>query len=384
MTRESLDTLSTGERAIVLASSCCVLWATLYYGWSHVGDMDFSAFARSAAEWRSAGTAYRHEPGELPNLNAPLSVITIFAWLPLVSERTGYIIWAVISAACLAWTCRRVAGRLDLPQATTVLVLAACLLSGPARLAWMQGQVTWVLLPLLTEAWLAERDGHPMRAGAWLVPVVAIKPTFALFALLLSWRVWVVAGLGSAALTIVSIVVMGSESFRAWLSLERHINWAAAPANASLWGLAGRFHAWRLNDVTLSDLPVALVIVVVAAGGLLAIPVLRARGDRRWLMAYLWVALLAPLAWVQYLPWLLGPLVGVLPWPRLMSAVFIGSFVPWSVFIRYGGTITLLAGSVNALLVAGAYAAIAANLETPKSMSASVISDDRPQRQSEP
>jgi hypothetical protein len=232
-------------------------------------------------------------------------------------------------------------------------------LTVPARSAWMQGQVTWVFLPLLTEAWLAGRRGDAWSAGAWLAPVIALKPSLAPFALVLPWRTSILAAAGSAAATLVSVLILGVGPFQAWLALQSWINWAAAPANASLWALAARLHHWRLADVSLASLPrvEVLLIALVCAG--LALPILKTRGDRRWVLAHLWSTLVSPLGWTQYLPWIAGPLLGLRTWPPAFRVVLIGFFVPSSAISAASGDLAPLFGSINAILVFMSFALLA-------------------------
>src|SRR5262249_28977340 len=50
------------------------------------------------------------------------------------------------------------------------------------------GQVTLVLLPVLTLAWLADREGRRGTAGAWLGVLIYVKPFAGVYALYMLWR----------------------------------------------------------------------------------------------------------------------------------------------------------------------------------------------------
>jgi hypothetical protein len=165
--------------------------------------------------------------------------------------------------------------------------------------------VTWVLLWLVTRAWLAEH--RAARAGAWLGAAIAIKPPFALMALMLAWPILFWAGVVAASLTSAAVAVTGLDPWLSWLRLNRAVDWLALRPNMSLWGVAARIESVRLTAVHLSDIPMTAVVAILLVGVALAIVVRRATGARRWLLAGLWTLTMSPLGWTYYLPVFLGP-----------------------------------------------------------------------------
>src|SRR5262249_11983461 len=136
----------------------------------------------------------------------------------------------------------------------TVLRLALlCVALQPAVFAWALCQLTWILLWLVTRAWL--NADRPVRAGAWLGVGIAIKPPLALMAVLLAWPIVLTAGSIAAAISLAAVVVTGWSPWREWWQLNHAVSWLSLRPNASLWGVAARIESRRLPAVHLGDIP---------------------------------------------------------------------------------------------------------------------------------
>lgn len=305
---------------------------------------DFVAFYSAAKSWRLHGPVPNEGPLDLnpPTFSILLSPLT---WLSLGRARLA---WAVIGALALGDSLRRIRRRLHLDGRTVYRIIVACVALQPAVFAWALGQLTWVLLWLVTRAWL-EAD-RPLRAGSWLGAAIAIKPPFALMAVLLPSAVLGSSAVIAATITGVACVITGIGPWLDWLKLNRDVSWLSLRPNASLWGIAARIESRHLSAVHLSDIGWYYMALIVLIGVALALLIVRTQGSRRWLYAGLWSATLSPLGWTYYWPVLLGPAAASRPLSRgpLTAAILMTTvpvpFLYWLLAPLPGGTAA--AGSV--------------------------------------
>lgn len=305
-----------------------LLWISVRYAYTFQTFIDFASFYRSGLAWRVGTPLYQFTPPQFPNLNPPSLIPLVFAPLSRLSLPAALTLWLLAGAGALVWSVRRVAIELRADAGAIAAMVIALLTLVPALVVWMEGQVTWLLLPFVVVAWAHGRAGRHVAAGLWLAPLIAIKPPFALFALLLPWQTWLVAGSCSAGLTLAGIGAMGLPVWREWVAFSGVITWLSEPSNASVWGLAIRITGAR-SLLALPRWVLASLSLCLSAG---AIPIVRARVDRRWALAFVWLTLAAPLGWIYYLPLALGPLAALrirwflllafaLPWPLLATLV---------------------------------------------------------------
>lgn len=272
---------------------------------------DFVAFYTTAAHWRTRGAVATSGPLDLnpPTFSVLFSPLT---FLPLGAAR---IAWTAIGVLALADSLRRLHGALRLPGRTTLRLTLLCLGLQPAVFAWALGQLTWVLLWLVTRAWLA--DTRPVRAGLWLGAAIAIKPPFALMALLLPLAILMTAGSAAVAITLLALAITGLGPWVDWLQLNRAVDWLSLRPNASLWGLAARIESTHIENVHLSDIHWYFVVAIIAIGVPLGLLIRTIEGPRRWLLAGLWSLTMSPLGWTYYLPVFIGPAAAVKPASRV-------------------------------------------------------------------
>jgi hypothetical protein len=285
---------------------------------------DFHGFynaARVRAGWATDGTPTP------PNLSVPILAVLMvpLAALPLP---TAYWTWTGLGALALAASLWRVAQVRDISPPRMWFTAGAMLVLMPCLTAWITGQVTWVLVWIVTEAWASTST---RRAGIWLGVAIALKPPLALMAILLPWRIWSVAAITSLGLALLSLPLVGIPAWTGWIATGRTVDWLAQSDSVSFWGWAARLTAAPGAKIGMADLPawsLALILVLAAA---LALTVHRARGDRRWGMAVMWSLCVSPLGWIYYLPLALGPMLSSLPssWPVWVALA--GLLIPWPV-----------------------------------------------------
>lgn len=298
---------------VILAA--CVVSATLALADTSIADSDFPSFYHSALAFRLGQPLY--EFAGRPDMNPPLLAVLLLplTWLAL---KPAFMIWTAIGALALSWSLRTVYRN---HVALNWWLVPGLTLLLPCWYVWRQGQLTWVLTLLVTQAWNS-RGRSPLISGLWLAPAIAIKPPLALAVIWLGMPVVVTAAIGSALLAAVGLLATGVQPWLDWLGLAGQVNWLGAASNASLWGVAARVQTGHLYGVTLGDLRFASVAFVVAVSAGLARQVFRAAGDRRWVLAFLWSSFVSPLGWIYYLPLALGPILR--SWKRsaaLMAAI---------------------------------------------------------------
>lgn len=325
---------------------------------------DIGRFYDSAQRWQQGVSPYP-ETAPFPNLNPPLVVQTLFAGLLAWPLHLAARVWFVLSGACLVGTLGVIAWRCRWRAETLAWVSVVTLLAYPSLHVWNQGQLTWILLPLMTAAWFAYRSSASARAGWWLGGLIAMKPFLVVIPLLLGWRLAAHAAAVSLALVSGSAILGGLEPWRAWLDAGTRVVWLARIANHSLWSVVARLDVDGTQAVmAVGDLPPWAPLAVIAVGGGLAWRIIRLpHGDARWFAAGLLALLVSPLGWGYYLPLWLGPWVVLsttrpIRWPLVLGtlallvpppligaqhhgwgALLLGSFYTWACGLLLFGTL---------------------------------------------
>ena len=253
-----------------------------------------------------------------PNLNPPISAL-LFQLFDLADPHRMFRIWYGISIALYCATVLLLLRRYPDPP-RLVLTLWAFALAG----FWdtlLLGQIYIPLVLAGIAAWLLLEKGPDVWAGVLIGVVVAIKPNFAVWPVLLilsrHFAPGFVAIAAAAAISAVPLVVYGPEIYRQWLELlasdqER----AFFLTNASIVGLASR--------AGIAEIGLALSLLLLAGSALWAF---RFRPDplRASALALLVSLLASPIAWVHYTLFL----IPVLLWRwdlngmRLVAVLFI-------------------------------------------------------------
>ena len=181
------------------------------------------------------------------NAHPPASVLLA---LPLarLNFATAFLVWNLMSLAALAASLWIVQRQLKIPIGFGSLAasLALLLICFPLWEQCRLGQLTLLLLVLVTGAWAAERSGRPRLAGSLLGAATMIKlfPGFLLvyYALRGRWKVVAAGVLAVTALTGLTISALGIEAHRAYFTtVLPAIQWFQVSwNNDSLWGFWSR------------------------------------------------------------------------------------------------------------------------------------------------
>lgn len=269
------------------------------------GLWDFGAFvasARAAAAGLDPYGVYPLTPHVVfpgfeawnPNLNPPISAL-LFRAFDVGEPGRAFWVWFWISASCYV-------GAVALLLRRHARGLRAVLLA-----AWMLGlagfwdtlylgQIYLPLLLLAVGAWLLLEKGEEVAAGVLIGLLVAVKPNFLVWPVLLllagRHRAPVAAAAVAAVVSLVPLIAFGPGVYRQWLTLVAHDgDRAFFLTNASLSGFAAR-----------AGLDWAGLVLSVALLLALAAWAFRTRpGAMKASSAALVAAVLAsPLGWVHY------------------------------------------------------------------------------------
>lgn len=218
------------------------------------GLWDFGAFVasgRAAAEGLDPYGIYPLTPHIVfpgfeawnPNLNPPISAL-LFQLFDIFDPEVSFRIWFWISAGCYAVTVALLLGRYA--RGTRAVLLAAWMfgLAGFWDTLYL-GQIYLPLLLCAVGAWLLLEERQEVSAGILIGLVVAMKPNFLVWPVLLflagTYRPAFVAGATAAAVSLVPLAFFGPEVYRQWLTLVMNDgDRAFFLTNASLSGLAAR------------------------------------------------------------------------------------------------------------------------------------------------
>ena len=311
--RLRLLALATGKLLAFLAAIITLLRFPIPHSERMWDFGSFYAAGLAARTGQNPYGLYELSLSDAPNLNPPISLL-LFEPLSLLPPATAHSLWygtsLVIFASVLVllWRTARY------PVTPTRLVWALTLTAFVHTVAL--GQVYILLLLAVAGAWTALRQARPLAAGLLIGLLVAVKPNFIVWPLLLllagAWPVGL-AALGMAVgLSAVPLLRYGPSVYAEWLSAARLL--APSPDMANVWS----FGSGSLPSLTQAlGLPwLGLIVSVLLLGGV-AVWVWRTRPPVLTLSGVALVAglLASPIAWDGYLLLLL-PLLFDRLWTR--------------------------------------------------------------------
>lgn len=278
------------------------------------------------------------------NAHPPTSVLVLapFGYLDYPDAVLAWNLLSLFMLGASLWLIVR-AEEISLPAWSVFPVITLLLLCNPFRQQVYLGQLNLALLLLLVGIWVAARNGRSNVAGVLLGVATVFKLfpgfLFMYFALRREWRI-VAVGLGTAiALTALTALVLGPDTYRFYVSevLPGNERSQSGWKNASLSGL------WKklLDPATAEEhielvvrSPAAVQALRVLSGlalvALLALAIRRARTlrdhDLTYSLAIVAMLLLSPIAWDHYFVMLFLPLALVVlhqPPSRLSQTFFL-------------------------------------------------------------
>jgi hypothetical protein len=199
--------------------------------------------------------------GVAPNLNPPISVL-IFQTFANINPFVSITIWRIVSILIFI----------------AALIILHCSFPlhgfpGILRLAWafalagfwhnlQLGQIYSLLLILSVLTWVLLGKYRSIAAGIFLGILIAIKPNFVFWAILLclsgNWRIFLTAGLTAAGISAIPLATGGTLIYSQWLEASAIFtpNLLLFPGNNSLQGLTARFGS------SMAGIVISLLLVV--------------------------------------------------------------------------------------------------------------------------
>jgi hypothetical protein len=374
-------------------------WLVLLRGPAFLGNLrapppaeflpDFFQEYASARNWREGLALYDDQRATAPryvgvrlnerhshvfvNAHAPAAVLLASPLARLGFDR-AFLVWNLASLGALAaslWIVQR-SLRIEIGAGATAPAIALVLLCFPLWEQCRLGQLTLVLLFLITAAWAAERRGRLVLAGALIGAAACVKlfPSFLFvyFALRGRWRLLLSGALTIAALTALTAAIFGFQAHRDYaLNVLPAIQWFRVGWNNDLlWGFWSRLFDPAPEHVRDRSLAVPLfyspllanALSLISAAGLTALLAWAVRRDRTeqkrdltFALAVAAMLLVSLICWEHYLPLMLAPLAIVwvkLPPTRgaratflvIVAAFWLGYPVTWTDFDLNGRAAT--------------------------------------------
>lgn len=178
---------------------------------------DFHALGRVEAALTFPHTM-KH--GVLPYIYPPYFALAL-APLSVLSFGAAYLVWSILNLALLSWVLAALRRYMHITRPESLLLWIATLSFLPVFMALVQGQVSILLLALVTISFLAARCRRDTVAGAALA-VASIKPTYILpllfvFLLRRRWRCLTSFAGTAFALAAVPLPLLGLSINQAYL-----------------------------------------------------------------------------------------------------------------------------------------------------------------------
>jgi hypothetical protein len=267
------------------------------------------------------------ETGQFLNMNPPHFHLIILP-LALLSPERALQTWIVLNLAAFLlslWMISRELGlRWTVPRALWA-TLGVLVFSSTGAVI-VTGQLTFLLMLMLTFAWRAARQDRLIAAAWWLGALASIKPFLAIFGLYLVVRRHLIPLLVMTAVAAASfalgLTVFGWPAHQSWVNALRSANWSWPAMNGSITGFFTRaFAESPLFSPVLLRPGLARVFAFAGCFVVLVWSVRRlwtiwrasrspsiSATDRTFALLLLTSLLVTPLGWVYYLWLLAGPL----------------------------------------------------------------------------
>jgi hypothetical protein len=252
-----------------------------------------------------------------PNLNPPLSIV-FFQPLAAIAPEAAPWVWYGLSIGVYLATLLVLARAY--PEHQPWQRLGWALILAAPWFTLMMGQIYLFLLALAAGAWLLLRAQRPILAGVLIGLLVAIKPQFVVWPLLLLAAGHAVAGLAAlvaaALVSLLPALLYGPGIYSQWLA------WSDGVPLGSLWNVSLTAAVARLVPASLAGIvgPALGVLLLVA----LALDVRRRRASVGAVseLAVLLTLLISPVTWLAYTVLLVPVVFARRNWgPALLAAV---------------------------------------------------------------
>ena len=326
-------------RQVALALCLCVVIADGVKRARPAGELrDFGSFMGAGQAGLAGGNPYGIHPLTFhvvlpgfdvwnPNLNPPVSV-PFFGLLWRLGPEHAFVLWWSVSLLCFIAAVALLVRRYGRGPAW-LLPLWAVALAG----MWDTLTLGQIYLPLVLAtvgSWLLLERGRHVAAGVLMGIVIAVKPNFAVWPVVLLLaghaRAPVTAAFTAALLSVVPLITHGPRIYRQWIDLiASDTGRAAFLTNASIPGLTLRLDAELAGIVLSTGLLGGLALWAVQQ---------RPAPLRASALGILGGIAASPIAWVHYTLFLL-PVFFSRRWNPPVAAAAVLLVVPVHVVLRF-------------------------------------------------
>lgn len=316
----------------------------IQFGKSSILSVDYGKFYQSTrfiVEGKNAYTPifYTHQSevdgikkiktGRLPgNLNPPFFNLLISP-LAYMNYASSWFLWSVLSIGCGLLSIFLVHKKIlqyELSNKNLFMILSIVFFMYYPTFATIQfGQITLFLLPLVVGAWLAAREKRLFLTAVLLGITASIKPFFGIFFIYFlvrrEWRalfLFIVVGLIGL---LVSLLLLGKQTFLSYFLVLHQIKWVSSSWNASIFGFLMRlFGSTQEANVALIPMVGLIDKLYLPLYGLFCLLLIKfllpkvtisttQKCDLDFSVTLIVMLLLSPLGWIYYFPLLIVPFI---------------------------------------------------------------------------
>ena len=302
---------------------------------------DFGKYYYSAVSFLQGRNIYDINPAML----IPVSVLEYHIFLNLIpphftllilplalfSPQIALLLWILINLFCLLASLLIIFRKLKVKfnsWRVMLLVIGLLAFAGTGAVVFT-GQLSFIMMLLITLFWAESRSDRWVRAGIYLGLSMSIKLFLLIFFpyLLLrkKWRAVIVASGVALSCYCLGVMIFGWDNYRFWLNGLQSAKWSWGAMNASVQGFFARLLATSPNFQPFFIKPALVKLLWLVTGGLIGVVTLgitihdksREEVDRSYALLLVAAQLISPLGWIYY-SWLaFGPLIAlVVSWYR--------------------------------------------------------------------
>ncbi len=333
----------TSRAIIILLILCLLVWNTyLFVIMVNVNMNDFGKFYYSAVGYLQGRNIYDINPAIvtpisileyeiLLNLNPPHFILLILP-LAFFSPNIALFFWFLLNIICLLFSLFIIFNTVEVKfNAWRIMLLVISLLAfaGTGGVL-ITGQLSFILMLLITLFWFESRNGRWGRAGFYLGLSLSIKLFFLIFVPYLLMRKKCRTMILACGVNLfcygLGIMIFGWETYSLWLRNLGLADWGWLPMNVSFQGFFTRLLTSNPQFQPFFCEPALVKPLWMLAGGLVGILTLsltvrdtsRTELDRSYALLLVAAQLISPLGWIYYAFLVFGPLIALMiSWHRI-------------------------------------------------------------------
>ncbi len=266
------------------------------------------------------------------NLNPPHFHLPLIPFGYMAPE-AALTIWGILNLIGLIASFHLIGKELHItptPRQSRILVLGFLAFCGTGAF-FLTGQLSFLLLFPITLSWIQARNTQWAKAGLSLGLACAIKPFLLIFIPYFLIKKQYVAIVNFLLISmigyIMGLMVFGQQTYWQWIEKIKFVDWSWASMNASVHGLLSRIFQENPSFALAFDAPNIINLLWFGLSGLIATVTFfilykdhsKQSIDRAFAILLIAAILIAPLGWIYYLFFPIGPLTAIITqWERIL------------------------------------------------------------------